>query len=246
MNEFIKPKETVVSDKEYIERLVNASLRKDLHENEEVCEVCHGTGMVIVNNSYGLSDDPDKTIGVFPYKHQSISFCQHCYNGVVRRCQYCGMILPRGRLKCSCDTQQRIDFKAIEEKEAKALREAPIATEEVLNLSEYYYSDKFGDNEGYFDNWDEFFDYWFDNHDEDDEKPEFVWTTIPENISMDAMSIIESATEDLYEDAYSDISDSEIKKLQDYLDDWCKNCGVGTTYYQGKYKVRIPWELANR
>lgn len=204
------------------------------------------TGMIIVDNNYGLTDDPDKTIGRFPYKHQSISFCQHCYNGIVRRCQYCGEILPRARLKCNCDTQRDIDSKERITKEAKELREAPIATEEILKSSEYFYSDRFGYNEGYFNDWDEFFDYWFDNYEEDDEKPEFVWTTVPLNMSMDAGSIVENATEDLYEDAYSDISDSKINELQDYLDEWCKNCGVGTTYYQGKYKVRIPWELANK
>ena len=206
MSEFVKPKEEYVTDKEYIENLINASLRKDLHDKEEICQVCHGTGMIIVDNNYGLTDDPDKTIGRFPYKHQSISFCQHCYNGIVRRCQYCGEILPRARLKCNCDTQRDIDSKERITKEAKELREAPIATEEILKSSEYFYSDRFGYNEGYFNDWDEFFDYWFDNYEEDDEKPEFVWTTVPLNMSMDAGSIVENATEDLYEDAYSDIS----------------------------------------
>lgn len=50
-------------------------------------------------------------------------------------------------------------------------------------------------------------------------------------------------TEDLYEDAYDDISDGEIKRLQAILDHWAKTCGVSTTYYEShKYKVRIPWE----
>ena len=33
------------------------------------------------------------------------------------------------------------------------------------------------------------------------------------------------------------------KELQNFVDGWCKRCGVGTTYYKShKYKVRIPWE----
>lgn len=34
----------------------------------------------------------------------------------------------------------------------------------------------------------------------------------------------------------------KIIELQNYLNKWCKECGVGTTYFEGKYKVRIPWE----
>lgn len=60
---------------------------------------------------------------------------------------------------------------------------------------------------------------------------------------IDAYSIVESATDDLYEDAMDNISTGSIKELQDYLDKWCDNCGVGNIYYENhKYKVRIPWE----
>ena len=66
-------------------------------------------------------------------------------------------------------------------------------------------------------------------------------------MSIDAHNIVESATEDLYEDAIYDVTDESIKRLQDYLDEWCKRCGVGTTYYEShKYKVRIPWEDYNK
>ena len=59
---------------------------------------------------------------------------------------------------------------------------------------------------------------------------------------IDADSIIENATEELYEDAVSDISDEEVKRLQSFLDDWCKHCGVRTSYSEShRYKVRIPW-----
>lgn len=35
MGEFVKPKRVIVSDKEYIQKLVNANLVKDLHDNEK-------------------------------------------------------------------------------------------------------------------------------------------------------------------------------------------------------------------
>lgn len=81
-----------------------------------------------------------------------------------------------------------------------------------------------------------------EEHEPSDIRPEFVWSTEPVKISIDAQGIIEDATEDLYEDAFYDIPSEKIIELQDYLNKWCKECGVGTTYFEGKYKVRIPWE----
>ena len=43
MSEFVKPKAVFVSDTEYIQNLVNAHLRKDLHGNEEICTYCQST-----------------------------------------------------------------------------------------------------------------------------------------------------------------------------------------------------------
>ena len=57
MGEFVKPKRVIVSDKEYIQKLVNANLVKDLHDNEEICPYCHGTGMdylMIQTEKYGF------------------------------------------------------------------------------------------------------------------------------------------------------------------------------------------------
>ena len=54
INEFIKPKTEIISDPEYIQNLINVNLKKDLHDNEEVCPYCHGTGLIVVDNKYGL------------------------------------------------------------------------------------------------------------------------------------------------------------------------------------------------
>lgn len=81
---FVKPTRKVVNIEDAFGELIGKKLIKDLHDNEEICPVCHGTGLRIEDNPYGLSDDPDKRAGQFPYKHQSIRFCPNCYNGVVR------------------------------------------------------------------------------------------------------------------------------------------------------------------
>lgn len=243
MSEFVKPKTVFVSDAEYIQNLVNVNLKKDLHDNEEICQHCHGTGMVIVNNPYGLSDDPDKTKGHFPYHHQSISFCQNCYNGIVHRCNLCGKIIKRGFTVCDCDAQKEITRHKIEKKLKEEFDNASIAPKEIVDAMECFFSESFSQNEGYFFDWAEFFEDWFENHDSDDVKPIYVWITEPVEMSVDVQNIIENATNDLYEDASEDITSEARKELQDFVDGWCKRCGVRTTYYEShKYKARIPWE----
>lgn len=240
MSEFIKPKQVFVSDKEYIDRLLNAQLRKDLHDNEEICSYCHGTGLVIQNNIYGLSDDPDKRV-MFPYEHQALSFCPYCYNGIVRRCKLCGGLIQKGYMRHNCSKQFELDCKKKAEEEAKALLDAPFATPEMAKDCPGFYSDYFSDNEGYFMDWDEFFEDWSENHEDDEPRPDFVWLADAYSMSIDAANVIEQATEDLYEDASADISDSAVKELQDFLDSWCKRCGVSETLIRSKYKVMIPW-----
>lgn len=246
MSEFVKPKTEIISDADYIRKLVNVNLRKDLHSNEEICQHCHGTGMIVVENRYGLSEDPDKSKGHFPYTHQSISFCPHCFNGIVHRCPLCGKLIERGYSTCNCEAQKEIKKQEEINKKQDALNNAPIAPKEIVASMECFYSDNYSTNDGYFYDWEDFFEDWFENNEPDMVKPEFVWCTEPIKISIDAQDIIEQATEDLYEDASYDISYEDRKELQDFLDSWCKRCGVATTYYEShKYKVRIPWEESN-
>lgn len=244
MNEFIKPKTEIVSDPEYIQNLINVNLKKDLHDNEEVCPHCHGTGLIVVNNSYGLRNDPNKSYtNMFPYKQQSLSFCPHCYNGVVHRCKLCGEIMPRGMLVHNCEQQETINEEERKQKLKELMDNAPVAPKEVEAKCECLYSEYFTDNEGYFMDWYEFFEDWYVNHNEEDEKPEYVWITERVDMHIDAYDIIANATENLYEDAMSNISDKKCKELQNMLDKWCDTCGVGNTYIKSdKYKVRIPWE----
>lgn len=245
MEKFIKPQRVIVSDEDYIKNLIKANLVKDLHDNEEICPYCHGTGMVIIDNPYGLSDDSDKKIGMFPYKHQAISFCQHCYNGIRHRCKLCGEIIQRGYLKHDCPQQKALDEQEYAKKEKEAFDKAPLLPEDKEKDYYYFFSDVYTRNCGYFEDWDEFFDDWDEEHEYlGDVCPEFAWVTEPVKMSMDAHDIVSCATEELYEDAMDDVSTEEIKRLQDFLNEWIKTCGVNTTYYEShKYKVRIPWEL---
>lgn len=234
MSDFVKPTQIEV----------NVTLHKDLCDGDEICPTCKGLGVVIRHNIYGLDNDPNKTI-MFPYKKESLILCPDCYNGVVTRCKFCGKIIPRHKTKCDCETQREIDRIESEKRAATKLALAPEATPAILKKSEYFYSDNYGYNEGYFNEWEDFFDYWHELEyygDAPKVRPEYVWTTEPVDLKLWASDIVSAATEDLYEDAYDSISDKKIEELQKYLDEWCAVSGCGTTYYQGDYKVRIPWE----
>lgn len=50
-------------------KYIDVKLQKDLHDNEDICPTCGGLGLMIANNPYGLSNDPDKTFSnLFPSK----------------------------------------------------------------------------------------------------------------------------------------------------------------------------------
>ena len=247
---FEKPKHVEIPLKPFIERLLDKKIEKDLHEGEEICPTCNGFGIKIITRVYGLDNDPNNGKPgrpMFPYKNQSLVLqgCLDCYNGVVNRCKFCGELLPRGWLKHDCEQQRALDRAESDRKEAERFEKAPIAPPEVVKDCHVFYSDYFGQNEGFFEDWDTFFDEWWDEA-KDKEcpvRPEYVWITEPEEFSVDAQDICERATEDLYEGAYEDISEEHFKCLQSFLDDWCKSSGVGVSYrVSHKYKVRIPWE----
>ena len=89
MNEiFIKPKRVVVDALEYLSEALGGGLQKDLQENQILCPICKGTGLTIDDRVYGLSDDPNKTHGHFPYHTQYIASCDHCFAGIVVALSY--------------------------------------------------------------------------------------------------------------------------------------------------------------
>ena len=112
MSEFVKPIRRTVSVRDAFAHLLDQELVKDLHDNEDICPVCKGTGVRIEPNRYGLSDDPQKH-PMFPYEHQSLSFCHNCYNGIVRYCPDCGKQLQRGYLRCDCEAEQKRKREAV-------------------------------------------------------------------------------------------------------------------------------------
>lgn len=243
-----KPRRVEIPLRPFLEPLLEGKIIKDLCEGEEICPTCNGFGIKIVTQVFGVKNDPDKGKPgrpMYPYKNQNLVLqgCLDCYGGIVRRCKFCGELLPRGWLKHDCEQQKALDSAEAARKEAEQFAQAPIAPPEVVKDCHAFFSDFHSD--GFFQDWDEFFEEWWDE-DKDKEfpvRPEYAWITERDDFSIDAQNICEQATENLYEDAYSDISDKDLERLQKMLDEWCQSCGVGESWHVShKYKVRIPWE----
>lgn len=235
---------------EEIKNILPDILEKDLQDNERVCHICNGLGVVIDNNVYGIKGDMSEAAkkSMFPYNHQAIKFCPNCFNGVIRLCQYCGKQIRKGSIDY-CDCEQ---YKVKEEEEKRIKYQEKISRAEEVNIEDvdsdmWFYDEQTDD---YFFNIDYFVDAYkdFDEYESNEEMinnlPEVLWLTDPVDISMDADQIIENACEELHEDAYENISDKDRKELQDMLDEWCnKQTGTRTVYpnYKKYVRVRKEW-----
>lgn len=222
-----------------VKKILPKVLIKDLQENERICPVCHGLGMRIKNNIYGIKGDTSKAARhkMFPYKHQSLSFCRSCYNGVQELCEFCGKPYKQpGYRHCDCkgfeESEEEKRIKKWEETIAKAkeIQETNVTTMLYCEELDYYY-----------DTVADFFDDYKCNYDDEQTytRPERLWVCSVAEISLDADSIIESACDELHEDAKENCDGNALQKL---LDGWCKEQSGTTTYYPCyKEYVKIDW-----
>lgn len=214
-------------------------LIKNLTEHERICPVCNGLGMRIEDNIYGIKDDVSKAGRKyrFPYKHQALSFCRSCYNGVQRLCHYCGQPYKnQAYLHCNCEGQKKADEeKRINEWNEKVANAIEVNEEDVNTM---LYCEEFDE---YYDTVDDFFEDYCCNYSDEDihNRPERLWVTSVEKIFIDAANVIEDACTNLHDDAYEQCDEGSLQEL---LDDWCKK-QTGTTTYYPCYKqyVVIDW-----
>ena len=220
-------------------KIFSGTLEKDLTENEAICPVCNGTGVVKRDNVYGIKSDTSEIAKKkqFPYNHQSLSLCPNCYNGVIRLCEFCGKPISREYInKCDCEqykeneaNKKRIKYQETIDKAKKIGWES---------ASTYVYDEK---SDRYFSDEDEFVEYYWElyqegkhcckNFDEyfENEVPKVLWNCEETRIEIDAGSVVESACEELHEDAYENIDG--LNELQDYIDAWCSKQSGTTTFY---------------
>lgn len=227
-----------INIEETIQKIFPKVLIKDLQEHERICPDCHGLGMRIVNNVYGIKDDTSEAgqREHFPYKHQALSFCQSCYNGVQKLCPYCGKPYERGYYHCDCEGQKKSD----EEKRIEKWEETVSKAKEVQEseVTTYLYCEEF---DSYYSEVDDFFEEYEREYSDEEvyTKPELLWVCDVAEISIDAANVAESACSDLHEDACENCDKDSLQQL---LDGWCNEQPGTTTYYPcHKEYVKIDW-----
>lgn len=236
------PRRVEVNLYEEVRKMFPEILVKDLSENERICPVCNGLGMRLANNMYGIKGDTSE-MGrkiLFPYKHQALSFCQKCFNGVQRLCPYCGKTyVNQSYLHCDCAGQKKAD----EEKKIKEWNERFSKAVEVdeKDVDTTLYCEEF---DKHYNSTDDFFDDYAANYSDGGyERPNVLWVTTVEKIHIDAADVAADACEYLHEDAYDQCN---IDSLQKLLDSWCKDqYGTTTCFPSFKRYVLIDWSKYN-
>ena len=172
---------------EVIQKSFPKILIKYLTEHERICPVCNGLGMRIEDNAYGIKGDTSE-VGRkyhFPYKHQALSFCRSCFNGVQRLCPYCGQPYKnQSYMHCDCEGQKKADeeekIKKWNEKVSKAV---PVDEKDVDTM---LYCEEFDE---YYDTVDDFFDDYFGHYTDEefneDGRPKMLWVCSVEKIHIE-------------------------------------------------------------
>lgn len=233
-----------------IKKILPVTLEKDLQDDEIICPVCHGIGILKQDYRFGVKeDDTEKAFKLNWYDNEYLTLCPNCYFGRIKTCKYCGKSLPKQMIRCSCDgyrkqeaEENRIKYqKTIEKAKEIELKDASYCMYD--EQSKQYFSDENEFVEYYYQEWFErysggmSFNAYFDS-----QVPKVLWNCEVVKISMDADSIIENACEELHEDARDNISNE--KELQEFLDKWCdKQTGTTTYYpcYKEYVKVQKEW-----
>lgn len=235
---------------EEIKKILPVTLEKDLQDDEIICPVCHGLGILKQDYGFGIKeDDTEKAFKLNWYDNEYLTLCPNCYFGRIKICKYCGKPLPKHTNRCSCDEYREQEA---EEKRTKYQETIEKAKEiELKDASECIYDEE---SEQYFSDEFSFADHWWylyqegdhdcSNFDEYFEKyvPKVLWNCKEVKMTIDADWIIENVCEELHEDARDNISDE--KELQEFLDKWCEKQTGTTTYYpyhKEYVKVQKEW-----
>ena len=200
--------------------------------NEKVkkhCPECEGIGWIEKNKGH-------------------IEKCRNCCgNGYILLCSECGKEL-NSSYTSMCDDCRRKQWTEMRLKEEqlhfqKAEKLTFGVDDDKIKNFEYFYSEDYPYNEGYFADFDVFFDELQDKGITKETGPQYVWGTYEKMINIDVDWTIENACEDLYEGAYDNISNEDFNELKQYVAEWCKKQTGTITYYPDyRYAIMIPWE----
>ena len=170
-----------------------------------------------------------------------------CGNGYVLLCSECGKELNSSyRSLCEdCSKKHWTEMRLKEEqlRFQKAEKLSFGMDDEKIKEFNHFYSEDYPYNEGYFMEFEDFFEAMYDKGINQETGPQYVWGTSETIIDIDIDNVIEQACEDLYEGAYESISNEDYKEIKDFVKSWCKKQTGTTTYYPNyHYAIKVPWE----
>ena len=81
---------------EEIKKILPVTLEKDLQDDEIICPICHGLGILKQDYRFGVKeDDTEKAFKLNWYDNEYLTLCPNCYFGRIKICKYCGKPLPK-------------------------------------------------------------------------------------------------------------------------------------------------------
>lgn len=246
--EFVKP-QCVHIDAERVYETCIEDLIKHLCDDETLCPVCKGLGIIRRDNPYGLSNDPDKKVGTFPYLHESFQTCPNCYNGVVKVCPHCQRAVPRGTLPrgCGCDGAYR------ERQREWVARNKQIFEDAVHHAADSAYVQSM---EMFTDDDEHYWAYLYDAMEElndraesAEKRPAYIWCTRRHELTMNAEEIVYGIvgnSSSFHDNAWEDMSKGSLKDLQQAMDTFCEINPCTTYFADYNNAVILDWEAWDR
>lgn len=205
---------------------------------------------VLINNEKIKKHCPEcEGIGWIETKDKRhIEKCPNCCgNGYILLCSECGKELNSSyRSMCEeCSnkhwTEMRLNEEQLKFKNAEKLTFG--IDDEKIKEFKHFYSEDYPYDEGYFMEFQDFFEAMYDKGITQETGPLYVWGTYEKIINIDIDWAIENACEELYEGAEESISNEDYKELKDFVKKWCEKQDGTTTYYPDyHYAIKVPWE----
>lgn len=237
MTKEVEELEKVGLREETVDINFTGKLVKHLAENEVICDTCGGLGLTKTDNPYGIVGYKHPSRVMFPFKNQDLTFCPSCFNGVRKKCEFCGDLLTRGSTQCKCDASKEKEREKYRQKEQEAWEKAEkIPLEQALKTYNMLYVKDFDEfvSTGSFNEW---LETKLESNKDLNTTTLKIYGTTEQSLSIDACSILEDASDDLHEDSLADISKEKISELQGLINKWCKDVEKGTmTYYADESK----------
>ena len=153
------------------------------------------------------------------FKHGSRYFVTNiAQNHEPKRCDRCGAKIPSNsyyNLCRKCDEQLNAEeeLERFNKATKYKLSECPKEKRKLM------YSEKYGNNDGYFGILDDFINYCKSHN---TEVPKYVWGTEEKMISLNALDVIALGCYGLYHGAENSVNYDSCLELQNFLDEWCK------------------------